>query len=66
MSTADLAEIAQQLTAPGKGLLASDESTPTIGAATKLRMHWKAEAASKCTSEDELRATQGSVSRRPA
>lgn len=31
MRTANLAEVAQQLTAPGKGLLASDESTPTIG-----------------------------------
>ncbi|KAK9839825.1 hypothetical protein WJX81_004472 [Elliptochloris bilobata] len=30
-STAELCEVAQQLTAPGKGLLASDESTGTIG-----------------------------------
>ena len=31
MGAASLVEIAQQLSAPGKGLLASDESTPTIG-----------------------------------
>jgi hypothetical protein len=31
MGAASLTEIAQQLSAPGKGLLASDESTPTIG-----------------------------------
>ena len=31
MAAASLVEIAQQLSAPGKGLLASDESTPTIG-----------------------------------
>ena len=31
MSNARLCETAQQLTAPGKGLLASDESTGTIG-----------------------------------
>ena len=30
-TTAELCEVAQQLTAPGKGLLASDESTGTIG-----------------------------------
>lgn len=30
-TNAELCEVAQQLTAPGKGLLASDESTGTIG-----------------------------------
>ena len=31
MTNANLAETAQAMVAPGKGILAADESTPTIG-----------------------------------
>jgi Fructose-bisphosphate aldolase class-I len=56
MAAASLNEIAQQLSAPGKGLLASDESTPTIGRpadtwSTKLI---KIPSATKCGSSNEL------------